>query len=159
MELATLTEETSRIGLFGVGNELRRDQGVGLVALRALVGEGLPPHVQTSEARTAGISLLADLKGLDAAVIITAADTRAEPGTVTVVNAAELGDAAAPATDLPGTLADLLDVGALAFPLPDLWFVLVQPAEDLPGTGLSLPVGQAVTEMVARVREIIGRLA
>ncbi|NSW57846.1 MAG: hydrogenase maturation protease [Armatimonadetes bacterium] len=154
-----MTDGAPQIGLFGVGNEYRRDQGVGLVALRALVGEGLPPHVQTSEARSAGIGLLADLRGLDAAIIITAAATGAEPGTVTVLKAAELEDAAASATDLPGTLADLLDVGALAFPLPDLWFVLVQPAEDLPGTGLSLPVGQAVREATARVREIIARLA
>lgn len=150
--------EPQRVGLFGVGNEARRDQGVGLVALRALVGEGLPPDVQTFEARGVGISLLADLEGLDVAIIIAPADSGCEPGTVTVAAPDELEESTASGTDLPGTLADLLDVGALAFPLPELWFVLVQPAEDLPGTGLSLPVGQAVSAVLVHARAILARI-
>lgn len=71
-----------KIGIIGVGNILKRDDGVGVHVVRELSKRRLPPNVECVDAGTAGIDLPTFLEGLDVAVIIDAVRGGGEPGAI-----------------------------------------------------------------------------
>ncbi len=55
--------------VLGIGNLLMGDEGVGVHAVRALVGAGLPPDVTVVDGGTGGFHLLAWLEAFDRIVM------------------------------------------------------------------------------------------
>lgn len=150
-----MTTDTRPRAIIGVGREDRRDDGVGLVVARALTGERLPQDVETLEERAFGVSLAAELERFSAAVLVKAIRMGAEPGTVAVFSPDDLAEPQAAVLEL-SALSDYLSIGAMAFEAPRVWCIAVQPREIAPGTGLSLEVGHAVAEAVAKAKELLG---
>jgi len=72
--------DNSSVVVIGVGNELLRDEGVGMVVARALQGEKLPPNVRVVEGGVGGLDLLFEMEGAERAIIVDAADMGLEPG-------------------------------------------------------------------------------
>lgn len=70
------------IGIIGVGNILKRDEGVGVHVVRELSKRRLPPNVECVDAGTAGIRLPAILEDFDIAIIIDAVRGGEEPGAI-----------------------------------------------------------------------------
>ncbi len=68
--------------IFGVGNELRGDDGVGLVVARAAAQRLSAHDVEYLEIGADPLALLAELERTDAAVIVDAADMGEEPGAI-----------------------------------------------------------------------------
>lgn len=165
-----LPEDVAPTLVLGLGDERRRDAGVGLVAARALEGEGLPEGVELNESSIevmltslGALDAVTELAGRARAVIITAAQMGLPPGEVRSFTPEELADA--PVLPLPGqegpSLQDALELAALAMPvasprgLPALRIVVVQPGEVAPGTGLTPPVGAAIPKVLAQVRRAL----
>lgn len=65
--------------LIGIGNEYRRDDGVGLVAARKL---GSIPNTKVIEESGEGIALMEAWKGADIVILIDAVSSGAAPGTI-----------------------------------------------------------------------------
>lgn len=143
--------------VLGIGNELARDDGVGVIAARVLQQERLPDGVEVVEGGAGGFDLVFELEGRRRAIIIDAADMGAPPGTV---RGFALDDVETELVTLHASLhqvglPDVLEIARLVGPLPDVWIIGVQPKEVLPGFGLSPEVGRAIPEIVRKVREAL----
>lgn len=155
-----MTEAAVSTVVLGVGNELLRDEGVGVIAARALMQERLPAGVRVVEGGTGGFDLVFELAGHDRAIIIDAADMGAEPGAVRSFTLDEVE------TELVERVAslhqiglpDVLEIGKLAGPMPEVRIIGIQPKEVAPGTGLTAEVGEAIPEVIAEVRRVLAAL-
>ena len=74
--------EPRGILILGVGNLLRKDDGVGVQAVQRLKGLSLPGGVKVVDGGMAGVGLLDMLEGFERAVIIDSADLGLDPGSV-----------------------------------------------------------------------------
>lgn len=77
-----------RCRIFGIGNELRGDDGVGLVVARAAASRLRNHDVDYLEIGSDPMALLAELERTDKAVIVDATDMGGESGAVVVLDAA-----------------------------------------------------------------------
>ncbi|MDX2194452.1 MAG: HyaD/HybD family hydrogenase maturation endopeptidase [Gemmatimonadales bacterium] len=70
------------IRVFGVGNPLLEDDGVGLALLQRLERDWELPGVELIDGGTWGMNLLPDIEEAEAVLFLDAADAGAPPGTV-----------------------------------------------------------------------------
>jgi len=149
--------DNSSVVVIGVGNELLRDEGVGMVVARALQGEKLPPNVRVVEGGVGGLDLLFEMEGAERAIIVDAADMGLEPGSIRVLSPEQLElEGVGPIASLHQiSLNDVLELGRLTGMEAEVIIVGIQPAEIAPGTGLTVQVGQAVAEAVAKVKSLL----
>lgn len=68
--------------VIGCGNLLRGDDGVGPILVRHLAEQGVPAHVRLADGGTAGMDVAFAMRGMRKVVIVDAAITGAEPGTM-----------------------------------------------------------------------------
>lgn len=99
------------IAVFGIGNILLSDDGVGVHVLHKLTGDyKFPDSVDLIDGGTKGLDLLPIFENRDRVLIIDAANFRKEPGTIDTVE----GD------NIPAFLSTKLSVHQIG--LPDLLF-------------------------------------
>lgn len=150
-----------RVLVAGMGNDLCRDDGFGIVAVRRFVAAGVPEGVRVVEPGSGGISLVQDLMdGYEALIIVDAVDRGGEPGTIYLLETAVpnfadlsgeeqrafLGDMHATVPSRVLTLAQALGV------LPGVIYILgCQPMVYDLGMGLSAPVARGVIEATRRL--------
>ena len=144
--------------VLGVGNELMRDDGVGVHVVRRLTREPLDPRVETLEAGTAVADAL-DLVPEGAAVVaVDAASGGGPPGSIYRFG---LGDLAAERgvslheTSLPEAFA-LAEVAGAKF--GEVVVLGVEPAEVKPGEGLSPTLEARLPVILEAVRHEVSRL-
>lgn len=80
-----------KILVLGIGNELLRDEGLGIHAVRLLQTHELPPQVEVLEGGTAGPQLLTYLEGIDRLFVIDCIDAKAAPGSIFRFQPGDLG--------------------------------------------------------------------
>ncbi len=158
-----------RVLVAGMGNDLRQDDGFGIVVTRRFSEAGVPERVRVYEAGIAGIGLVQELMdGYEALVIVDASDRGAEPGTVFLLEAEVPAQEELTEENRQEFLADThLTVPSQALTLaraidilpPTVYILGCQPKECGLGMDLSGPVERGVTEAVERLRELTGRLA
>ncbi len=99
------------IAVFGIGNILLSDDGVGVHAVNKLISEyEFPEHVEIIDGGTKGLDLLPLFENRDKVLIIDAANFKKEPGTIDTV----VGD------KIPAFLSTKLSVHQIG--LPDMLF-------------------------------------
>jgi len=76
--------------IIGCGNLLRGDDAAGPVFIRRLWELGLPPGVRCADGGTGGMDVAFQMRGVANVLLIDAAHTGAEPGTIFEVPGAEL---------------------------------------------------------------------
>ncbi|MFP4202184.1 MAG: hydrogenase maturation protease [Candidatus Acetothermia bacterium] len=69
-----------KLGVLGIGNTLKGDDGIGPVLVNRLKEKGIPDDVEVHEVGTSGMNILHYLKDLDSAVIVDALRSEGEPG-------------------------------------------------------------------------------
>ena len=146
-----------KIVVIGVGSEIRRDDGVGVVVARRLAEEDFGPNVEVIEGHTGGINLLFDMEGADHCIIVDAVDMDREPGTIEVFDA---DDADIILTERVASLhhvslADVLQLARATGVTARVTVVGIQPEETVPGEGLTETVAARVDELVDIVRRLI----
>lgn len=82
----------ARTLVLGVGNLLRRDEGVGVHAARQLAAGEVPRGVEVLDGGTLGLELLAYLEGVERLLVIDCVETGAEPGAIFRFNPRSLPD-------------------------------------------------------------------
>ncbi len=146
------------IVVIGVGNEVMRDDGVGTDVVRRLQEENLGPDVELIEGAVGGLDLVFDLEGRERAIIIDAARMGLEPGAVRLVRREEIEQRLLPLASLHHIgLHDVLELAEMSGIRPEIIVVAVEPAEVVPGLGLSATVEAAVPEMIGLVQELLAR--
>jgi len=144
--------------VIGIGNLLMRDEGVGIHALRLLLGVGERHGVALIDGGTPGLRLLSYLEGRRKAIIIDAADMQFPPGTVRrfrpeqVVSTKTLPRQSLHEGDLMETLALAKGLGIA---LPEIVIVGVQPKTVEIGDTLTPDVEEALPEVLRIVNEEI----
>ncbi len=147
----------SRTVIIGVGNELLRDEGVGVVVARGLRGERLPEGVTVIEGAVAGLDLIFEMQDADRAIIVDAADMGLSPGSIRILTPEQLEQERLEriASLHQIDLLDVLELGRMTDVDAEVIIVAIQPAEVAPGAGLSVEVGQVVGEVMAQVKSLL----
>ena len=146
--------------VLGLGNLLRRDEGLGIRALERLRAcYTLPNTVQLVDGGTLGLELLSYLEGTERVLILDAALTNGPPGTLLRVAGEQIPSFFGMRTSAHEiALADLLAVMKLrGSELRDLVLWGMQPATLEPGWELSEPVAAYLDALVAAVVTELGR--
>ncbi|MBS3814718.1 hydrogenase maturation protease [Candidatus Bipolaricaulota bacterium] len=69
-----------KLGVLGIGNTLKGDDGIGVMLVKELKKEEFPGEVEFHEVGTSGMNILHYLEGLDKAVIVDALRSGGNPG-------------------------------------------------------------------------------
>lgn len=140
----------TRTLVLGLGNPIRSDDGVGIVALRRLEEDPrVPGAVELVEGGTKGLELVSYISGISRLLVLDAVDVGAVAGTIVCLRRAEL-------CSLPGNgnvhdlaLADILNALRLLGQEPQETVLLgVQPGTTELGTSLSKSVQASVPLLV-----------
>lgn len=100
-----------KITVFGIGNLLLMDEGIGVHIINKLKeGYEFPEHVSLVDGGTMGLDLLPFFEGNDRVLIIDAVDFRKEPGTIEIIEG----------ENIPAILGSKLSVHQIG--LPDMLF-------------------------------------
>ncbi|MCS6965099.1 MAG: hydrogenase maturation protease [Thermoflexus sp.] len=146
-----------KILILGLGNDLLSDDGVGLLAVRALREElGEIGEVELVESPLSGLALLDLLIGYDRVILIDAVQTgQAPPGTIWRWRVEELGSVRAPSPHYAGLPEMLAVARALQIPFPErIEIYAMEVADPLTiGGDLTPAVREALPELVRQVRE------
>ncbi|MFZ0157423.1 MAG: hydrogenase maturation protease [Kineosporiaceae bacterium] len=142
--------------VIGCGNLLRGDDAVGPTLVRELWDRGVPDDVELVDGGTAGMDVAFKMRGRRKVVIVDAASTGVQPGTVYRVPGEELEDLP-PVTGLHQHAFrwdHALAVGRWllkdAYP-PEVVVYLVEAASTEPGAELSAPVRAGMERAVELV--------
>lgn len=71
-----------KILVLGIGNDLLKDEGIGVHVVREMKEIGLPKEVKLVEGGVAGIDLLEDIMEAEKLIIVDAMDASDQPGSV-----------------------------------------------------------------------------
>jgi hydrogenase maturation protease len=146
----------------GLGNDIARDDGVGLAVARRLAGAlAGRPGVEAIELPWAGLSLLDVLFGRRRAAIVDCLTTGAHPpGTIVRLDERHLGGSARLNSVHDLDLSTALALGRrLGWPMPSevaIWGVEGGVVDEL-GEGLSPAVAAAVDRVAAQVLDFLDR--
>ena len=136
--------------VLALGNPIRSDDGVGIVALRCLEKDPrVPSAVDLLEGGTKGLELISYISGISHLLVLDAVHVGAVPGTIVCIRGTELGS-------LPGNgnvhdlaLADILNALRLLGQEPgEIVLLGVQPGTTELGTSLSKRVESSLPGFV-----------
>lgn len=150
-----------RVLVFGVGNVLLSDEGIGVHVARALLRRTLPPYVEVVDAGTAGLELLAFLEDdVGRLIIVDSLDAGVEPGRVFRFRPGDITVNPFPAElsfhDLG--ILEVLTAGTILGTLPADTVVLgVQPESTAPGLEPSPRLATLVPRLADLVLQEIAR--
>ena len=157
--------------ILGVGNVLRRDDGVGVHVLREIRrlaerGEAaVPPGTVLMDGGTLGLGLTPVVAAARALVIVDSADIAGPPGTVAVVDGAAVRSLGTRrSSGASDGVGELVDAARLTGTLPAAFsLVCIRPADTSVGADLSAPVratlGTAVITTLHEARRLDARTA
>jgi hydrogenase maturation protease len=142
------------IAVFGIGNLLLSDDGVGVHVLHRLIKEyEFPDHVEFIDGGTKGLDLLPLFENRDKVLIIDAANFNKEPGTIDSVE----GD------KIPAFLSTKLSVHQIGLPdtlfaaklmeitPPEMCLIGIQPKSMDTSTELSEVVSNQMDNLIEKV--------
>jgi hydrogenase maturation protease len=148
----------SRYAVIGIGNLLKRDDGVGVHAIRYLRGK-LPPDVDLVEGGTYSLNLLPFLEKREKVIFIDGIDAQAEPGAVFRFSPDQLPQRilAVPISVHDIGLYDLVAAARLLDQCPgEIAIIAVQVKDMETGVELSEEVRKALPLVLGLVRKEIG---
>lgn len=146
------------VTVVGVGNELLRDEGVGLYLLRALAQEAWPPEVRFVEGGTGGYDLIAIAEGARHLVLLDALAGPGTPGDIIVFRPEDVRDgnpAMAQSLHEAGPLEVLRVAEALGIRPPRVTVVGVVVASLEPAMALSPALRGRWDEVVGHARAVV----
>ena len=150
--------------VIGLGNPLRGDDGVGVIAARALAQHALPGGVEVVDGGTGGLELVNLMEGWPRAIVIDAAYVGKQPGEFVRFTYDEVGSGTVrlPGEDDPNSvhaagLRDALLLAQVLGVLPEQVIVFgVQPARVEWDGALSPEVEGALPALIEAVLKELG---
>ena len=151
------TDQLPHVLIIGVGNEFRRDDGVGLVIAQALKQKPLP-QVKVLESTGDGADLIDTWQDHERVILIDAVDSGATPGTLYQFN---LQDRSLPIDFLSHSthtfgVAEAIELARTLNRLPaHCLFFGIEGADFTLGTGLSPSMEGAVSRVVDNICTVL----
>jgi len=152
-----------KIGVIGIGNPLRKDDGVGIVLLKQLQQrkKEYPKNLEFIDGGTGGMKMLHLLARFQTVLIVDAVDFRGRPGEVRVFNLKEIQSQKIPAM-MSTHDSDFLNVLRLSQELKELPEILVifgvQPQDVSHGMGLSKEMEMVLDTLYLKLQKEIQAL-
>jgi hydrogenase maturation protease len=139
----------------GLGNELRHDDGAGIMAARELLAHASRPGIEVREQPGEPIGLLDALRGRHAAVLIDAMTSGAVPGTIARFDAGDeplLETLRCSSSTHAVSLTDALELARALGRLPSRLIIYAVEGRDFStGAGLSAGVRGALPDLIEAV--------
>lgn len=146
--------------VLALGNDLIADDGLGPAAA-TLLAPHLSPQVELKVSAAAGMELVEELVGFEAAIIIDAVKTGTAPaGTIFRYTPEDLSPVAAPSAHWSGLPEAQAVAQQLGLPFPRQLVIFAVEAQDLTtiGNPLSPPVRKALAVLVSLILEELAAL-
>jgi hydrogenase maturation protease len=153
-----------KIGVIGIGNPLRRDDGIGIVLLERLQKrkKKLPGVIEYIDGGTGGLNLLYVLSRYNTILIIDAVDFHGIPGESRMVSLEEIRSLQKPVS-LSTHQSDFLNVIRLSKELHEfpykVYIFAVQPKDVSFGSMLSAEIAQVIDTLTValqnKIQEIV----
>jgi len=147
----------NRVTVMGVGNDLLRDEGIGVHVIKAMEGQQFADGVRIVNGWVAGIDLLQEIQNTDRLIIIDAIDAGSRPGTVYRFRAEEV-DVMINRHKTSLHQVDLFETLKLAKFLggyPETVIIGIQPRDIVWGTELSPLLASLIPRILDVVRDEI----
>lgn len=145
--------------VLGLGNLLRKDDGVGLHIIRKLeerLRVEVRPEVRILDGGTAGIDLLPYLEGIERLIVVDALLAAGRPGEIKVLSEADLPRAGRAVVGHDERIGDVLALAGALGMRPEVTVIGVIPKDCAGfGTDLSPEVGAAVEPAVGLLTRMI----
>jgi hydrogenase maturation protease len=141
------------IRIIGLGNELRGDDAVGLLAARQL-RQTIGDRAEVIEADLAGVDLIESMKGARVAILIDAARSGKNPGMIHRLDASDspIGVRMRPHSSHALGISDALELSRSIGVLPAKVIVYgVEAGNTEAGQALSSAVAKALDEVVGQI--------
>lgn len=141
----------------GLGNLLRRDDGVGCRVVERLQQGALPSHVRVVDAGSGGLNLLSLIEGYSQVYIIDAMEAKLAPGTITRRRLSQLRFKSSPGDMDPHhcRIAGVFQLAEALGEYHDPVIYGVQPRDVSHGEALSDPVQEAADRLVGILQDEI----
>jgi hydrogenase maturation protease len=146
-----MAEEKSKVTIMGVGNILRKDEGVGVKVIEEMRQVDLPAQVVLVDGGTGGLDLIHIMEKSHKLIIIDACDAGAEPGTIWRFTPDELErEAKSPMVSLHDVdLIDAIELAKFLGKAPSEIVIFgIQPKDIGWGTELTEEVKRKIPEII-----------
>ena len=142
------------IAVFGIGNILLSDDGVGVHAVNKLVSEyQFPANVELIDGGTKGLDLLPLFENRDRVLIIDAANFKKEPGTIDIIEGEKIPSFLSSKLSVHQIgLPDMLFAAKLMDIMPDgMCLISIQPLSRETSAEMSDLISGKMGELIGRV--------
>jgi len=131
--------------IVGIGNTLKRDDGVGIVLLQLLKDKVDAVFMDCSTAPENSLGKIVDINP-QTIIVIEAVELHETPGTIRIIEASELAEGGLSTHSLsPGMFIDYLQN---MLPTVRIFILAVQPKKCSFGEGLSIEVSEAISDFI-----------
>ena len=143
-----------KLGVLGVGNTLKGDDGIGIVLLNRLRESEIPGEVEFYEVGTSGMNILHHLKDLDTALIIDAIRSKGEPGDSVFFNPDDVDNDLQVRGTHDANLLEAIELSETMGERPDRVVIMGVIPENMElNEDLSPPLQDRLPELEDRLRE------
>jgi hydrogenase maturation protease len=149
-----------RVGIIGVGNPLRKDDGIGIILLEKIIEKKneLPSNIEYIDGGTGGMNLLHMLALFDVALIIDAVNFNGRPGESKLFKSEDVCGKE-PSINMSTHETDILKIINLSKKLgeiPDELFIFgIQPKDVSQGNTLSPELQHAIESLTSNLQNEI----
>jgi hydrogenase maturation protease len=149
-----------KIGIIGIGNLLRKDDGVGIFLLERLQKQKkeLPKNIEFIDGGTGGMNLLHHLAQFDAVLLIDAVDFKGRPGEIRVFSLKDIQSQKKPVimSTHDSDFFNLLRLSQELKELPETLVIFgVQPRDVSYGVGLSKEIETVLDDLNLKLQKEI----
>jgi hydrogenase maturation protease len=147
-----------QVVVMGVGNLLRRDEGVGVHAVRALAYGRCAEQAELVDGGTAVFDALSGVQEIQKLVVLDALQGGREPGSIARVSLRDMADRAGPALSVHehGLLDSLAMLQQAGLRVGEIVIYGVEPEDTGWGTELSARVEDCLPRLAAQVERELG---
>ena len=142
--------------VLGIGNIIRKDDGVGIRVVELLRERDLPEQVRLLDGGTAGLDLLPYLEGVSRIIVVDALLSGKSAGTITILSGDAVREHDVFMSGHFGKLTELLDLAAELWTRPETTIVGITPKDcESYETVLSPEVDEAAHLAADRIAKML----
>ncbi|MFB6290436.1 MAG: hydrogenase maturation protease [Candidatus Bipolaricaulia bacterium] len=149
----------SKLGVLGVGNTLKGDDGIGVELVNRLNVEDFAGEVEFHEVGTSGLNIVHYLKGFDNAIIVDALRSEGEPGNSIFFRPDEVDNSIKIRSTHDANLLEAIDLSETLGERPEEILIMgIIPKDMSLGDELSPGLKEKLPELEEKLRKKINSL-
>lgn len=144
----------AKLGVLGIGNTLKGDDGIGIVLVNRLQDKDIPGGVEFHEVGTSGMNILHYLKDLETAVIVDAIRSEGEPGDSVFFHPDEVDSDIEVRSTHDANLLEAIELSEAMGERPDRIVIMGVIPKDMPiRDELSPALQEKLPELLGKLRD------